>query len=1106
MYTYERFYNHYVIKQDGKILYHIDTEAEAKKEIFLLSSENIDTTKEQIISNSKNYTVYHLHSWYSLIDSCTSPKEYIEKAKELGQKAICFTEHGNIYNWFEKKKLCEENGIKYLHGIECYVTETFEEKIRDNWHTILIAKNYDGFVEINNLFYKSHSEDHTYYKHRISLDEFLNISDNVIKISACIQSPLWQMRKSIMNNEEDQDRKDKYIKLLKHYDYYEIQYHDFEDQIEFNRFLYKMSKAYNKPLIVGTDTHNISDYKGECRIMLQYGKTDGAWGDSENECDLTYKTYSELIDKFEKQNSLPMEIILDAIENTNRMADSCDVLEIDTHNKYPYLYGDKDEEVMWKVLKDNYKQKLADGIITDDKAYIDNIKEEMAVFKKTNMIGFMLFMSELMSWAKDNNIATGSARGSVAGSTVAYMSNITDVDPIIWKTIFSRFCNEHRVEIGDIDTDWYEDDRQKIYDYIIDRFGTEKTGYVLAMGTLAEKSVIDVLGKAFSLRYAESKGLKYDDVKNNPDNKYNLKKVAEIKNEYDKNPEGTREEYSDLFYYYDGLVGCVVSQSQHPAGIIASPINLIDFCGAFLGKDGQQILPLDMDCCHDSGLVKYDILGLKSVGVIDKTCKLINRHYPKVHEIDFNDQKVYDDMTNDHTAIFQFESDFAGDCLKRMKCHSVFDMSLVNACIRPSGESYRDKLLDKIPNKNPSEIIDKLLENNYGWLVYQEDTIAFLQQICGFSGSDADNVRRAIGRKKVDELNKALPKILDGYCSKSDKPRYIAEEEAKAFLKVIEDASSYQFGYNHSVAYSIMSYLCGYFRYYYPTEFCTSFLNCAKNDDDIFNGTDLAIKRGCTIRNPKFRYSKSEFGCDPENKIIYKGIGSIKDIGKNCGDLLYELKDNHYDSFLDLLKAIKDDSRADRTELDILTKIDFFAEFGAINDLILLTDLYNKYYKSKVLAKDKLSSAELEIARKHCGKESDKQLRNIDNIALIYDLFNLYEKKPTTEYTKLHYELKYLGYSSIVISDADKSYYGIGSIETNKYGTVFLNLYHISDGYTRQIKVNRKWWQEYGANIEVGDIIECIFETKNKRRLIDNKWTELDEQEETLKVFAKIDM
>lgn len=1491
MFTYEKFYDHYVVKNNNKILYHVDTEADAKKEIFLLSSENIDNDNA-IVKNCKNYTVYHLHSWYSLIDSCTSPKEYIEKAKELGQKAICFTEHGNIYNWFEKKKLCEENGIKYLHGIECYVTETFEEKIRDNWHTILIAKNYDGFVEINNLFYKSYSEDHTYYKHRISLDEFLDISDNVIKISACIQSPLWKMRKSIMNNEENQDRKDKYIKLLKHYDYYEIQYHDFEDQIEFNRFLYKMSKAYNKPLIVGTDTHNISDYKGECRIMLQYGKTDGAWGDSENECDLTYKTYSELIDKFEKQNSLPMDIIIDAIENTNRMADSCDVLEIDTHNKYPYLYGDKDEEVMWKVLKDNYKQKLADGIITDDKAYIDNVKEEMAVFKKTDMIGFMLFMSELMTWAKDNNIATGSARGSVAGSTVAYMSNITDVDPIIWKTIFSRFCNEHRVEIGDIDTDWYEDDRQKIYDYIIDRFGTEKTGYVLAIGTLADKSVIDVLGKAFSLRYAESKGLKYDDVKNNPDNKYNLKKVAEIKNEYDKNPEGTREEYSDLFYYYDGLVGCVVSQSQHPAGIIASPINLIDFCGAFLGKDGQQILPLDMDCCHDAGLVKYDILGLKSVGVIDKTCKLANRHYPKVHEIDFNDQKVYEDMTNDHTAIFQFESDFAGDCLKKMRCKSVFDLSLVNACIRPSGESYRDKLLNKEFHKNPSEIIDKLLENNYGYLCidenqmvstlngyksiknvevgdivytqygistveavnmngvkkcleikyngnsikttadhkilshrgwveaqelmvgdcvalrignvsnkeynhdrlrligyligdgylakerntvyfcnmitdvaddfsrivktfnncethrrvenngldyrivkfinnskskgelneflediglhhklaiekevptflfelsndclkefmgaytdtdccvknnvpvcvyktsseklkngiveiirligystnvtfdkntmsyvifvngakdylselynysfkirkcysesdlhyernihtncipteyviqilgqrvfkkskislygqytsiqtlqkigknyklpfqllelinnniiwvkitdiavcnelstvydltikdehnftcqgvvvhncYQEDTIAFLQQICGFSGSDADNVRRAIGRKKVDELNKALPKILDGYCRKSDKPRDIAEEEAKAFLKVIEDASSYQFGYNHSVAYSIMSYLCGYFRYYYPTEFCTSFLNCAKNDDDIFNGTDLAIKRGCTIRNPKFRYSKSEFGCDPENKVIYKGIGSIKDIGKNCGDLLYELKDNHYDSFLDLLKAIKDDSRADKTELDILTKIDFFAEFGAINDLILLIDLYNKYYKSKVLTKDKLSSAELEIARKHCGKESDKQLRDIDNIALIYDLFNLYEKKPTTEYTKLHYELKYLGYSSIVISDADESHYGVGSIETNKYGTVFLNLYHLNDGITKQIKVNRKWWQEYGANVEVGDIIECIFETKNKRRLINNKWTELDEQEETLKVFAKIDM
>ena len=419
-----------------------------------------------------NYVIYHLHSYYSLLDSCTSPQEYIERAAECGMKAICFAEHGNLFNWFEKKQLCNKYGLKYLHGIECYVTENLEEKVKDNWHTVLIAKNYQGFVEINNLFFLSYQKDHFYYKPRISVKEFLNISENVIKVSACIQSPLWQFRKSILDedkrlNSTDGDgffdteeirihhkelnlqRKRKYVQMCKHYDYYEIQYHSFPDNIEYTKYLWELSKRFGKSLIVGTDTHSLNKYKAKCRTILQYGKTDNAWGDPENECDLTFKTYDELVEKFREQNVLPMDVVLEAIENTNVMADSCEELVFDTHDKYPYLYGDRDEEVMWETIKKNYKQKRDAGIISNDKIYVDQIKEEMAVFKKVNMVGFMLFMSEMMTWARDNHIATGFSRGSVSGSTVAYITNITDVDPIKWHTIFSRFCNEHRVEAGD---------------------------------------------------------------------------------------------------------------------------------------------------------------------------------------------------------------------------------------------------------------------------------------------------------------------------------------------------------------------------------------------------------------------------------------------------------------------------------------------------------------------------------------------------------------------------------------------------------------------------------------------------------------------------------
>ena len=303
------------------------------------------------------------------------------------------------------------------------------------------SENEQGRKELQRLIFNAGDEQHKYYKPRISFDEFLNISDNIIKISACLASPLNRIR--------DLDRVEK---LFQHYDYYEIQYHG-GDQIEYNQYLYEMSKKYNKPLIVGTDTHNLDKYKAECRIILQMGKdAEFGKGDSdgsdEDEFDLTYKSYNELVECFRKQNSLPMDIVLDAIENTNIMADSVESFELDTSIKYPILYGEDDEKVMWQTLRDKYKYKLDNGIIQKNQRYIDDIKEEMRVFKKTDMIGFMLFMSELMTWCRDNGIPSSPCRGSVGGSTVAYISDITDVDPIVRNTVFSRFANEDRRELG----------------------------------------------------------------------------------------------------------------------------------------------------------------------------------------------------------------------------------------------------------------------------------------------------------------------------------------------------------------------------------------------------------------------------------------------------------------------------------------------------------------------------------------------------------------------------------------------------------------------------------------------------------------------------------
>ena len=1040
-----------------------------------------------------NYTVYHLHTMFSLLDSATSFEDYVDKAKELGMTAIGCSEHGNVYSWYKKKEYAEKNGLKFLHGIECYLTETLDKKIRDNYHTILIAKNLEGMIELNNLFFISTRKDHTYYKPRLSFDEFLNISDNIIKISACVQSPLNKYMLKIKDNYTEEQKKT-LVKLLKHYDYYEIQYHNEDWQIKYNQYLYKMSKKFHKPLIVGTDTHSLNSYKAECRVMLQYGKTDGAWGDEENDCDLTFKSYDELIEMFKIQNSLPIDVVLEAIENTNVMANSVETITFNTDSKYPLLYGDKDEKVLWKRLKEKYDEKIARREINDsDGKYKAAIKEEMAVFKKINMIGFMLFMSEIGTWAKENDIAMGFARGSVAGSTVAYIADITDVNPIEWNTVFSRFANENRVEEGDIDCDFYEEDRPKVYDYIINRFGTEKTAYILAVGTLADKAVIDTIGKAFRVK-AE---------KTNTTTPYTLDKIAEIKKEWDENKEVIRNKYKDLFYYYDGLVGCVVSQSQHPAGILVSPINLIDMVGAFYGADNQIIVPIDMEECHELGLVKFDILGLKSVGVIDKTYKLIGQKFPKAYQIDWHDKKVFKDIADNSIGIFQFESSFARDSIKQMQPMSVEDLSLCSACLRPSGESYRTQVFNHEIHKNPSPLIDEVLSDSNGFLVYQEQTIAFLQKICGLSGSEADTMRRNIAKKKEDKVSAMLPTVIDGYCSKSDKPRKESENEVKDFIQVIQDASGYQFGFNHSLSYSMLSYVMGWLRYYYPTEFCTAFLNCAKNDEDLYNGTLIAKSKGCKIVNPKFRYSLGEYGCNSETHEIYKGIGSIKNIGKETGDNLYVFKDEHFNTFIDVLSTIDINKCCNSRELEILISIGFFDEFGNPNELMEIVDIYNKYANAKVIKKDKLTQAEKQIIHKYAKKETEKQFREIDNIGLLWELSNNVTAT-TTDLERISYDLKYLGYSNMVI---DSPYYGVESIETNQYGTTYLTLYHISVGDSLTFKVDKKWMnqftQEYGGKLEQGDILDITVDEKPKRRKVDNEWVEVG-TELVLTAFCRV--
>lgn len=700
----------------------------------------------------------------------------------------------------------------------------------------------------------------------------------------------------------------------------------------------------------------------------------------------------------------------------------------------------------------------------------------MLAFKKQNMLSFMLFMSELSTWCWNNNIPIGYGRGSVAGSLIAYLLDITDVNPLAWDTVFSRFCNEERISLADIDVDFDPNDRETVFNYIINRFPKFHTAYITSFSTIAEKGTIDEICRALEIPLVEGKL---------------------IKSVYEEDEAEARKRYPKVFEYFDSLLGTIISSSMHPAGIVASPISLNDNIGLYYGENNELITQIAMKSIDKLNFVKFDILGLKNISIIKKTYEYINQHYKKSNEINWDDENVWEDMISCRAGIFQFESQHASKCLQQFKPKSIHDMSLVNAALRPSGDSYRDKILNHVENKNPSEHIDELLKDNLGYLVFQEDTIKFLIDVCGFSGSMADSVRRGIGKKDFDLLNQMMPKIIDGYCLKSNKPYEIAKQEVTQFINIIMDSVDYQFGLNHATAYSMIGYTCAMLRYYYPLEFTTAFFNCAVNDDDFDMGGELATYKKITINQIKFRYSKGEYFFDKETNSIYKGIGSIKHLNNQVGEELYKLKDMNFKTFLDLLCYIKKIKIPIKTnQLEILILLNYFIEFGENAFLLKVYKLFIIWFDKKVINKNKIEFQDLIIIKEY-SKETGKQFRDLDWYKILESLIsklNKNEKLGIQE--QLTKETMFIGQPITQLNDVAKNLAYIMEV-FDKY-TPKLKLYYLLNGKIEYIKVSKKEYTQ--SNIEPYKILKINKLTKKPKtiRNSEGNWMQSNELEDWL--------
>lgn len=1139
------------------------------------------------------YTVYHLHDDTSNVngfaDSCSNFKEYIKLAKKQGMNAIAFSNHGGIYDWIKKKQECDKAGIKYIHGIELYLCHHLEDDDRGG-HIGLYAKNWNGVLELNKLVSISsskgckedNSDRHMYYNSRISLEEIMSTSENIIITTACIASPLNRWTN---NESENRDAFNTFINWLtknKHRCFLEIQYHDMRNQIDYNRKLHFISMETGIPLIAGTDTHSSSKYKAECRKILQIYKK--SYYGEEDEFDLTWKTYDELVAAFNQQNALSSEIYLEAIDNTNRLADMVEDFALDKAFKYPTLYGDNVKE-QWKELiysklnekiengmlelpskiVGRYEAFLKSGLSVDYSPYPENIynkalkmtdsegintykkkiAEEFKVMCKLGMESFMVFMSELISWCDANDIPHGTGRGSVCGSEIAYITDITDVDPVVWNTVFSRFCNEDRISLGDIDIDFAPEDREKVYRYIINRFTPEKTAYIAAFSTLQDRGCIDVL--AGGLGYEDLNKVKeikdkfeeyfsaYSKIIQEEVNSEDLveegildssaiafdnhdiyltrivnenanKKAVKLKELYDL----LINDNQDLFYYLDGLKGTIVAKGSHPSGIIGSPITLADNLGVFY-KNGDINMPVStcaMKAVDSLNYVKFDILGLKTVGIIKDACKYAGIEYPKSHLLNWNDKKVWDNMITSKQGVFQFEGDYAFNLLKDFKPTTVNHMSMVNAALRPSGKSYRNRLIAGEFNKNPSEEIDKLLEGNRGYLIFQEDTIKFLTDICDFTGSAADTTRRAIGKKDKELLSQQLPKILIGYCKHSPKTQRIAEDEAKQFVQIIQDSSEYQFGLNHSTAYSMNGYECVMLRTYYILEFVAAYLNRAEDKDDTNNGIELAKLYNISINPICFGKSLSQYTIDRENNAIYKGIESIKFCNSIIAEELMMLSKTEYYSFPELLKDIQKKTSVNARQLKILTGLNFFKQFGENKYLLFIIDIYDKFSSCKQIKKNKLEELGLSeyLMKKYSGKETAALYKEIDNIGLINSLCLKIVNKPMGIIESMKFEKEYLEYIVYTNPSVNPKYYIITEFKTYKDVTkpyITARQVQTGDEVKARIKQGKIFKENPFGLYSVLSIKEFDQEFKKKPNS-DGKWVVTDELEDVLNQYEVI--
>ena len=894
------------------------------------------------------FTHIHVHSHYSLLDGLPKIDEILDYVKELGMDSVALTDHGVLYGAVEFFKKAKQKGVKPIIGAEMYMAFERMQQKRPNiddkrYHLVLLIKNEEGYKNLVKLITLSHLEGF-YYKPRIDEETLAEYSSGLICLSGCIQGKIPKLILS-KKFEEAEKLAQKYQEIFGPDNFYlEIQNHpNSPDYQKSNQGLITLSKKLAIPLVATNDIHYLKPEDAEAQDILMLINTGANLNDPER---LTMKS-----DDFSMRSPEEMTRLFkntpQAIENTQKIAELCNFEFVLGKTQLPYFEvpeGKTPEDYLKELCYQGLEKRLqpthhplTHHPTLNRKEVIDRLEYELSVIKETGFASYFLIVQDFVNWAKENRIVVGPGRGSVGGSLVAYLLNITNVNPLKYDLLFERFLHlERSAGLPDIDLDFTDRRRDEVINYVAEKYGRDKVAQIITFGTMAARAAVRDVGRALGYSY-----IFCDRIAKMIPFGFNLDQTLSRVSEFHQIYE-TDEEAKKLIDFAKKLEGVARHASTHACGVVISrqPLTNLVPLQHPTQNDKTIITQYEMYSIEDLGLLKMDLLGLKNLTIIEDTLARIYKVQGKslnIEKVPFDDKKTFKLLREANTTgVFQLESDGCKRYLKQLKPTEFEDITTMVALYRPGPMQLIPEYIQRKHKKKKIEYLHPklkpILEKTYGLPVYQESLMKIAQELAGFSLSEADVLRKAIGKKIKSLLLKQKEKMIQGMLMNND----IKKEIAQKIWEWILPFASYGFNRAHSVAYATIAYQTAYLKAHYPVEFMAALLTSEKADvERIAVLIEECKKMGIEVLAPNVNESIRNFTVIPKENKIRFGLLAIKNVGQNVVEAIIQEKkaSGPFQSIDDFLGRVSSKD-LNKKSLESLIKTGVFDEFAERNQLL----------------------------------------------------------------------------------------------------------------------------------------------------------------------------